>query len=71
MNSRKILQAVAVETPLRSKAGASSFTSAPTTRAVQTRRMASSSCKKLTPPASGVPVPGKTDGSKQSKSMVK
>ena len=36
-----------------------------------TVRMAPSSCKKLTPPASGVPVPGKADGSRQSKSMVR
>lgn len=27
--------------------------------------------QKLTPPASGVPVPGKADGSRQSKSMVR
>ena len=28
-------------------------------------------CKKLTPPASGVPVPGKQEGSRQSRSMVR
>ena len=58
-SSRSTLQAVAVDTPLASSMGASSFRSAPTMWACATVRMASSSCRKLTPPASGVPVPGK------------
>ena len=61
----------AVETPPGSSIGASSLTSAPVTPAAQTVRMASSSWRKLTPPASGVPVPGKAEGSRQSRSMVK
>jgi len=48
-----------------------SLTSAPTRLHSATWRMASSSCKKLMPPASGVPVPGKAEGSRQSRSMVK
>ena len=51
--------------------GASSFTSAPMMFALVTVRMAPSSCKKLTPPASGVPVPGNADGSRQSRSIVR
>ena len=69
-NSLNTLQAVAVETPLWSSMGASSLTSAPTMFAFVTVRMACKSCTKLTPPASGVPVPGKADGSRQSKSIV-
>ena len=69
--SRSTLQAVAVETPVVSSVGASSLRSAATMLAFVTVRMAPSSCKKLTPPASGVPVPGKADGSRQSKSMVR
>ena len=65
------VQAVAVETPEMSSMGASSLRSAPTMLALDTVRMASSSCKKLTPPASGVPVPGKQEGSRQSRSMVR
>ena len=70
-SSRRTLQAVAVETPVVSSVGASSLRSAPTMFALVTVRMASSSCKKLTPPASGVPVPGKQEGSRQSRSMVR
>ena len=65
------LQAVAVDMPLGSSMGASSLTSAATMLALQTTEMASISCRKLTPPASGVPVPGKTAQSRQSRSMVK
>ena len=44
--------------------GASSLTSAaPQWWPADELRMASSSCGKVTPPASGVPVPGKADGS--------
>ena len=52
---------ISVETPVVSSVGASSFRSAPMMLALVTVRMASSSCKKLTPPASGVPVPGKQE----------
>ena len=69
--ARVALQAVAVETPLLSNPGASSLISAAIIFAVQTVRIASSNCVKLTPPASGVPVPGKTEGSRQSRSIVR
>ena len=52
---------MAVLTPLGSKPGASSFRSAATTLVFATVRIASRSWGKLTPPASGVPVPGKQD----------
>ena len=70
-SSRRTLHAVAVETPLTSSIGASSLRSAPTIFAWATVRIASRSSRKLTPPASGVPVPGNADGSRQSRSIVK
>ena len=69
--AKEILHAGAVETPLASSIGASSLMSAPTIFVWETVRIALRSSMKLTPPASGVPVPGNADGSRQSKSMVK
>ena len=63
-SSLTTLHAVAVETPLGSSIGASSLTSAPTIFNSDTFRIAARSSRKLTPPASGVPVPGNTDGSR-------
>ena len=62
---------MAVETPLASSMGANSLTSAPMMFVFDTVRMAFKSCMNVTPPASGVPVPGKHEGSRQSRSMVR
>ena len=65
------MHARAVDAPLWSSIGESSLTSIPTTFSAETDFIADISSVKLTPPASGVPVPGKHDGSRTSRSSVK
>ena len=60
-----------MDAPLWSRAGESSFTSIATVFIVETVCTASMSSVNVTPPASGVPVPGKHDGSRTSRSIVK
>ncbi len=69
--SLNILQLTAVDTPLWSYTGESSSMSNATMLSSLSFKTASRSCKNDTPPASGVPVPGKTQGSNTSKSSVK
>ena len=71
-NSLNTLHATAVEMPEVSRVGASSLISAATMlQRLHTVCMALRSSSNVTPPASGVPVPGNTEGSRTSRSIVK
>ena len=71
ISSPTSLHATAVEVPLWSYTGESSFISSPTISSWLSFITAPRSSLNVTPPASGVPVPGNIEGSRTSRSSVK